>query len=184
MRFTGRVLRKGSFVAIEEIILDAQKVTTLKETLRPGLKAVFVGLNPGQKSVDCGHYYQGRHGRRFWNQLYEYQIAPSLPSGVEDDAAFERGFGFVDLVRKPTVSSKQLKLTRAEWSAAVSDLGARLSTTGDRPIVIFRYKEPWNLAGERLEQMGYCVLRMPSPYEKKERADSMMKEIRAKLATV
>jgi len=47
----------GSTMAVEEITLNGKKVETLKELLRPGLKAVFIGLNPSVKSVEKGHYY-------------------------------------------------------------------------------------------------------------------------------
>jgi hypothetical protein len=41
-------------VLVEEIILHGKAVTALKELLRPGLKAVFVGLNPPPVSVASG----------------------------------------------------------------------------------------------------------------------------------
>ena len=50
---------------IEAIEIQGKQIFTLKELLRPGLRAVFVGINPALISVDCGHYYQGRLGKRF-----------------------------------------------------------------------------------------------------------------------
>lgn len=166
-------------MAIEEINLSGRKVATLKELLRPGLKAVFVGLNPSCISAKSGHYYQGRHGRLFWNRLSRYRITPQLRRGAEDDAAFEYGYGFADLVRRPTVSGKEL--TRGEKSAAVSDLRVRLSRTRDYPLIVFTYKEPWTLAESHLSQIGYRVFRMPGPYESKEVADAMMKQLQTTL---
>ena len=159
-------------MAIEEIILNGQKVATLAELLRPGLKAVFVGLNPAPNSVILGHYYQGRHGRQFWDRLGKHHLAPPLPLGAEDDTAFAYGYGFADMVRRPTASSKEL--TQREKSAAVIDLGLRLARTGDHPIIVFTYKEPWTLAGQHLVELGYSVLRMPSPYVRRGLADAMM----------
>jgi TDG/mug DNA glycosylase family protein len=166
-------------MAVEEIILNGQKVTTLRELLRPGLKAVFVGLNPAPISVNLGHYYQGRHGRRFWKRLREYHIAPALPLGAEDDAAFAYGYGFTDLVRRPTGSSKEL--TRGEMSAGVNDLGIRLSITGDHPLIVFTYKDPWTFAGAHIAEIGYGVLRMPGPFMEKVSADAMMKDLQIAL---
>jgi double-stranded uracil-DNA glycosylase len=147
--------------------------------LRPGLKAVFIGLNPAPISVERGHYYQGRHGRLFWNRLSRHHITPQLPRGAEDDAAFQFGYGFADLVRRPTASAKDL--TRGEKLAAVSDLGVRLSRTGDHPLVVFTYKEPWTLAEPHLIQTGYSVFRMPGPYTSRKVADAIMEQLKTAL---
>jgi hypothetical protein len=37
-------------MSTEEVIIDGKRVTTLKELLRPGLKAIFVGVNGGSSS--------------------------------------------------------------------------------------------------------------------------------------
>jgi hypothetical protein len=116
-------------MATEEIVLNNQKILTLKELLRPGLRAIFVGLNPTNTSVDKGHYYQGALGRQFWKRLFEHRIVSELTPGEEDDEAFALGFGFADLVRRPTAAAEAL--TANEKLAAVSDLPARLSATGE-----------------------------------------------------
>ncbi len=131
------------------------------------------------KSVEKGHYYQGRHGCRFWDQLRTYRILPSLRLGAEDDDSYDLGYGFLDLIRRPTASGKDL--TTVEKSVAVDDLVARLATTGDRPLIVFRYKEPRTLAEARLMEMGYSVLQVPSPYLKKECSDEMMKQLQKAL---
>ncbi len=168
-------------MATEEITINGQKVKTLMELLRPGLNAVFVGINPALESVRRGHYYQGSHGRHFWKQLKKYQIIPvPLPEGAEDDTAFRCGFGFADLVRRPTDSAS--KLTAEELSAGVGDLAVRLSKTGDHPTIVFRYKQAWSLAQGQLRGMGHLrMFYMPSPYTKVEDANSLMKELQADL---
>jgi TDG/mug DNA glycosylase family protein len=107
-------------MAVEDINLKGRTVTTLKELLRTGLKAVFVGLNPAPISVEKEHYYQGRHGQLFWNRLRKHNIVSYLPRGAEDDAAFASGYGFADLVRRPTARANDL--TQAERLAAVPTL--------------------------------------------------------------
>ena len=49
----------------ESIEIDGRQTETLRELIAPGLRAVFVGLNPSPVSVAQGHYYQGRLGKRF-----------------------------------------------------------------------------------------------------------------------
>lgn len=48
-----------------------EPVEPLADLLRPGLRAVCVGINPSPVSVAAGHYYQGRLGRLFFSRLYE-----------------------------------------------------------------------------------------------------------------
>jgi TDG/mug DNA glycosylase family protein len=152
-------------MALEEIKLNGRTVTTLKELLRPGLKTVFVGLNPAPVSVKKKHYHQGRLGQRFWSRLREHKVVNELHHETEDDDAFEAGFGFADLVRRPT--ARATDLTHLEKSAGVADLADRLSKTGDRPAIVFIYKAAWDFAEPHLSQTGYRVFRMPGPYTKK-----------------
>jgi predicted RNase H-like nuclease len=175
-----RGVRVDGDMPTEKIMVEGQEVETLRELLKPRLKAVFVGLNPPPKSVTAGHYYQGRHGRLFWKRLHDYGIATCLPDGCEDLAAFKQSYGFADLVRRPTVSSKQL--TRQEKAAAVDDLLTRIDRkAGDRPLIVFTYATPWKLAKCRLEKLGYRVVRMPHPYMKRELADSLMEDLKVAL---
>lgn len=159
----------------EEIVLGGEKIRTLKELLRPGLRAVFVGLNPSTVSAEKGHYYQGQLGRRFWDRLQEHAIVPPLTRGNEDEEAFRYGFGFADLVRRPTPSAKGL--SQAELVSAVPDLAARLSAMGDRPTIVFVYSTARKIAGSELEAMGYRVLVMPAPYAKRADVDNGMDQL-------
>ena len=166
-------------MAVEEITIGGEQIKTLAELLRPRLKAVFVGLNPSPVSVECSHYYQGRHGKRFWRRLREYNLTPPLPPGQEDESAFEYGYGFADLVRRPSRASKDL--TNAEKLAGVFDLADRLSRTSDHPLIIFTYAEPWNLAKAHLANKDYRILRMPGPYVAGKQVKEMMEELQLAL---
>jgi hypothetical protein len=42
------------------------RVETLADLMRPGLRAVCVGINPSPVSVAAGHYYQARLGQAFF----------------------------------------------------------------------------------------------------------------------
>lgn len=71
----------------------------LPDYLRPGLKLVFVGFNPGERSARIGHYYAGR-GNQFWNFLFESGLTPVHLSPEEDRRMLEFGFGLTDLVKR------------------------------------------------------------------------------------
>jgi G:T/U-mismatch repair DNA glycosylase len=87
---------------IEHVQIGGRRVTTLAELLRPGLRAVVVGINPSPVSVKVGHYYQGRYGKVLWKRLQAAGILHDLEPGAEDEGAFQQGFGFADVLREPT----------------------------------------------------------------------------------
>jgi TDG/mug DNA glycosylase family protein len=126
-------------MAIETILIGGEEVNTLAERLRPGLRAIIVGINPSPVSVLAGHYYQGQLGKRLWQRLVTHDILKDLPLGKEDDAAFSQGFGFADLIRRPTPTSAEL--TRAEIAAAVPGMMRRLRPYAkDNPLILFVFK--------------------------------------------
>jgi G:T/U-mismatch repair DNA glycosylase len=53
-----------------------EQVETLEDLLRPGLRAVCVGINPSLVSLERGHYYQGRLGLHFYNRLQRARLLP------------------------------------------------------------------------------------------------------------
>ena len=74
---------------------------TLPDYLRPGMKLVIVGCNPGERSARVGHYYAGR-GNQFWQLLYDAGITPEPLECHEDKRLIEFGIGLTDLVKRPT----------------------------------------------------------------------------------
>jgi double-stranded uracil-DNA glycosylase len=85
--------------AVEEWL--GVRVETLEDLLRPGLRAVCVGINPAPASVAAGHYYQGALGQKFFARLRRIGVVPAK-TRWEDDAAFAVGIGFTDIVKRPT----------------------------------------------------------------------------------
>lgn len=71
----------------------------LPDYLRPGLRLVFVGLNPGERSARLGHYYAGR-GNQFWHLLFESGITPVHLKPEDDHRIFEFGIGLTDIVKR------------------------------------------------------------------------------------
>ncbi len=73
----------------------------LPDYLAPGLRLLFVGINPGLYSAQKGHYY-ARRGNLFWRALSQSGLIP-LPLGPEDDRrllAF--GIGITDIIKRPS----------------------------------------------------------------------------------
>lgn len=173
-------MREGE-LANERILINGQVTETLREHLEPGLRAVFVGLNPSPVSVRAGHYYQGRLGRRFWNRMRKHGIVPWEQVGAEDELAIKLGFGFADLVRRPTPRGDGL--TKCEKVQGAADLLARLRQLGDRPPIVFVFKEAWRFAAPGLERAGFRALRFPSPFTATDLVASQMRELVVALAS-
>lgn len=162
-------------MATETICINGGHVTTLKELLRPGLRAVIIGINPSCVSVKRGHYYQGKLGQRLWRRLQDYGVTGPLPKGAEDDAAFTRGFGFADVVRRPTKSATDLK--PSELRDGARDLLRRLAITNERPLILFTYAAAEKAAGDYLRAAGYLTMCLPGPYVARAVVAARMKEI-------
>jgi double-stranded uracil-DNA glycosylase len=148
-----------------------EPVVTLEDLLRPGLRAVCVGINPSVASVQAGHYYQGRAGQRFLARLSKVGLIGDAGRGGEDDAAFASGVGFTDLVKRPTASARDLR--PEEFRHGRDLLHRKLSRFRPR-LVIFTYKAsaramfgdfPGNGFVPGLEIADIPTFVMPGPYE-------------------
>jgi len=47
----------------------------LPNLIKPDLKILFVGINPGTRSAEVGHHFAGR-SNRFWKFLFESGLTP------------------------------------------------------------------------------------------------------------
>jgi TDG/mug DNA glycosylase family protein len=83
-------------------------VRSLPTLLRPGLRLVFIGYNPGIESARQGHYYAFR-GNVFWRQMYESGLVAEHVTHLEDRRLFEEpAIGFIDLCPRPTPRAEHL----------------------------------------------------------------------------
>ncbi|OLD63719.1 MAG: hypothetical protein AUI47_08385 [Acidobacteria bacterium 13_1_40CM_2_68_5] len=79
----------------------ARRTIPLPDRIGPGLRVLFVGINPGIRSAAVGHHFAG-FSNRFWRLLYESGLVPR-PVGWKDDRRLpEWGFGITNLVPRPT----------------------------------------------------------------------------------
>jgi TDG/mug DNA glycosylase family protein len=80
----------------------------LPDRIRPPVRVLFVGINPGIRSSMTGHHFAG-YSNRFWKLLYESRLVPE-PIGHEDDRRLpEFGFGITNLIRRPTPGIEALR---------------------------------------------------------------------------
>src|SRR5882757_2927912 len=73
----------------------------LRDRVRPPVRILFVGINPGARSAAIGHHFAG-YSNRFWKLLFESGLVPE-PIRAEDDARLvEWGLGITNLIPRMT----------------------------------------------------------------------------------
>ncbi|MDE3153793.1 MAG: mismatch-specific DNA-glycosylase [Acidobacteriota bacterium] len=103
----------------------------LRSHIRPGVRVLFVGINPGVRSAETGHHFAG-DSNRFWKLLSEAKLVPES-IGCEDDGRLpEWGYGITNLVARPTPGISDL--TAADYRRGRAALVRRIRRC--RPEVV------------------------------------------------
>lgn len=98
----------------------------LPDYIRPGLRILSIGINPGRLSAELGFAFA--HPRnRFWHAFNAAELVPEplTPSIEAVERLFEHyAIGFTDVVSRPTRQAHEL--TAADWRAGAALLDAKL----------------------------------------------------------
>jgi TDG/mug DNA glycosylase family protein len=119
--------------------LEAFRGGTLPDTVGPDTRLLFVGFNPGLRSVAVQAPFSLR-SNRFWPTLYRAGILDHVVDasrGLDDaDRAqlFARGVGITSLVRRATARADEL--TPAELVAGAHQLERRVAAAPPRVVAI------------------------------------------------
>jgi TDG/mug DNA glycosylase family protein len=82
---------------------------TLPDRIGPGIRLLFVGINPSVRSTKLGHHFAGK-GNRFWQLLFDAGFVPELLT-FEDDVLLPKwGYGLTNIVARPTPSMADLSM--------------------------------------------------------------------------
>src|SRR5271170_3771889 len=103
---------------------DEVPLETLPDLVREELDIVFVGINPSVYSARQGHYF-ARPTNRFWPAFSRSILSAAARRGLDvavlrpehDAALLDYGFGFTDVVKRPTRNAAEL--APGELAAAV-----------------------------------------------------------------
>lgn len=79
----------------------ADLLPPLRDRITPGVRVLFVGINPGIRSSQTGHHFAG-FSNRFWTLLYESKLVPERITFEDDDRLPEFGYGITNIVPRPT----------------------------------------------------------------------------------
>ena len=85
----------------------------------PGLRVLFVGINPSLRSAEVGHHF-ARPGNRFWPTLHAAGFTPRRLRPDEDAELPAHGIGVTNIAVRPTRAAAEI--TPAELRAGALEL--------------------------------------------------------------
>ena len=96
---------------------------TLPDRVRPPVRALFVGINPGLRSAALGHHFAG-YSNRFWRLLFDSGLVAKPVSWSDDALLPDWGFGMTNLVPRATRGIDTL--SPDEYAAGVRTLTRKI----------------------------------------------------------
>jgi len=96
----------------------------------PGLRVLFVGVNPSLRSAEVGHHF-ARPGNRFWPTLHAAGFTPRRLRPEEDHELPAHGIGVTNIAFRPTreaaeLTDDELRRGAAELERTVREHAPRL----------------------------------------------------------
>ena len=80
---------------------DYTECPPLRDRIKPGVRVLFVGINPGIRSALTGHHFAG-FSNRFWKLLYDSRLVPEPITYEDDDRLPEFGYGITNICARAT----------------------------------------------------------------------------------
>ena len=148
--------------------LQAAAGRSIPDVIAPGLRVLFVGINPGLYSGATGRHF-ARPGNRFWPTIHRAGFTPRQFAPDEPDDLLELGIGITNIVNRTTATAAEL--SRDELIAGGGQL--RETVAQYRPDVVavlgvtaFRtaFERPSAAVGRQDERIGDTdVWVLPNP---------------------
>jgi TDG/mug DNA glycosylase family protein len=105
----------------------------LQDRVRPPVRVLFVGINPGMRSAAIGHHFAG-YSNRFWKLLHESGLVPDL-IGTEDDVRLpDWGYGITNLIPRATPGIDTLR--PEEYTAGMRTLRRKVRRWRPRVVAL------------------------------------------------
>jgi len=145
----------------------------LPDHLRPGLRILFVGINPGVRSAQTGHHFAG-HSNRFWKLLYESGLVTEPLTYREDWRLPEWSLGLTNIIGRSSAGIDALDPREYRRGAAILERKIRRyrpAIVAMLGVTIFRRLFPrasksgrrLDLGATGLEIAGARVFLLPNP---------------------
>jgi TDG/mug DNA glycosylase family protein len=131
--------------------LQAARGKSVPDLIAPGLKVLFVGINPGLYSGAVGHHF-ARPGNRFWPALYQAGFSKRLLTPFQEAELLKSGYGITNFVNRATATANEL--TRADFVAGARRLERKVRRSKPR-VVAFLGMEAYRIGfGRRKAALG------------------------------
>jgi mismatch-specific thymine-DNA glycosylase len=114
-------------------VADDWQTRRLPVLFPPGLRVLFVGINPGRASALAGHHFAGRQ-TTFWRLLLDSGLTPRLLTYEEDSLLLTFGIGITNLIDRP--SRGEDDLVASEFVAGARRLRARVHERTPRVVAL------------------------------------------------
>ncbi|HEV2774017.1 MAG TPA: G/U mismatch-specific DNA glycosylase [Solirubrobacteraceae bacterium] len=134
----------------------------------PGLRVLFVGINPSLRSAEVGHHF-ARPGNRFWPALHAAGFTPRLLRPDEDRDLPGYGIGVTNIASRPTraaaeIGSEELREGARALEETVRLYGPRLVAVVGLTAYRTAFGRPEAVMGlQRDEIGGRPVWVLPNP---------------------
>jgi len=96
---------RKTIVQPSQATLSRQRLT---DHIKPGVRILFVGINPGLRSAAIGHHFAG-HSNRFWKLLFESKLVLEPLTHQDDWRLPEWEFGLTNIIQRPSAGIDVLK---------------------------------------------------------------------------
>ena len=80
----------------------------LIDHIRPGVRILFVGINPGLHSAATGHHFAG-YSNRFWKLLFDSKFVSEALTYQDDWRLPDWGLGLTNIIQRPSAGIDVLK---------------------------------------------------------------------------
>ncbi|MFC0216649.1 mismatch-specific DNA-glycosylase [Paenibacillus chartarius] len=106
-------------------------LSSIPDHIRSGLSILFVGYNPSLRSGETGHHY-ANPSNRFYRLLYASGLTDRLYTPSEDGDLLELGYGFTNIVSRPTKTADEI--TKEEYEQGRQTLREKIEAY--RPYIV------------------------------------------------
>ena len=110
-----------------------RRAIDLRPIVAPGLRVLFVGINPSLRSAEVGHHF-ARPGNRFWPTLHAAGFTPRRLRPDEDSELPAHGIGVTNIATRPTRAATDLTLD--ELRAGAAELEATVRRYAPRLVCV------------------------------------------------
>jgi TDG/mug DNA glycosylase family protein len=151
-----------------KVDLHAARNKTVADVIAPGLKVLFVGINPGLYSAAVGHHF-ARPGNRFWPLLHAAGFSSRLLPAFEERELLSFGYGITNVVARATAAASELstqELLRGGGRLARKVVRYRPLIVAVLGVGAYRaaFNRPKALTGEQPHRLGEALLWvLPNP---------------------